>query len=642
MNKHNSFLQACRIFWGGIFMLVLSSCINEIKDADTGAEEGKIPITFTAKVQKTDIKASGNSFETGDKISLYAMLDGDGLADDRYIDNLCLTCGEEDELLSERAVFYPLDGTPLDFVAFYPYREDGVPDGSSVLPISVQTDQSDTEKRLASDFMTASATGVESSEDAVELPFRHRLVRLKINLAPGKDESAEDMRKADPRIAATGFYTQAEYDLEDNTIGNLSERADILAGGTWKVADGQLTGKEIIVLPQAIDGNQSFQMEWDGRVYTFPLSGLEQIEEGMQYELVVNASASANQVLSGVVASITEWESGEDLGAVENTDVSAAVHLSVLSFEASNVYRVHLGGKEVAEICKEYLLSDGLASTAITAYPLTGEKEPDLSKGIVLQLLDEDEPIHGGAISWDETENTFEYTEGNLPPVQQLYFDQKGKFYTEKPAEGAAEVNIIAHTLCDVRDPSDIQEYAIVKVGTQYWMRENLKAKCYADGSKITLRNNLEGEPGYHYEKSYNLYFYNGESLLAGHEISPDGWKLPAVEDWERLSDYVGGDASLLKDGEWRLPAGEDYEDCELMPATNQTMLNIRASGLWTENGHRNEYKTVGFWSWDEATDTIPEETCFFASYSNELIFQSTVSTNGDYYKGLIVRCLKK
>ena len=96
--------------------------------------------------------------------------------------------------------------------------------------------------------MTASATGVESSEDAVELPFRHRLVGLKINLAPGKGENAEDMCKAVPRIAATGFYIQAEYDLEDNTIGNLGERADILASGTWKVADGQLTGKEIIVL----------------------------------------------------------------------------------------------------------------------------------------------------------------------------------------------------------------------------------------------------------------------------------------------------------------------------------------------------------------------------------------------------------
>lgn len=626
-------------------ILLNAACVNEI---ESEVVSGDVPITFSVKIEDPATKVSNGEFESGDEIGLYAMISGNTIADNRYLDNLLLTCGEEDVLTTESTVFYPEGDYTLDFIAYYPYRAEGARKGSSVIPVSIEADQSNAEAHSSSDFMRASKEQVESSDKSVSLEFYHCFTKLKLRLTPGKDVQADEMIQDNPRIVATGFYTRANYDLDEQTFEDFDGLSDVVPMGEWeKDENGNLIGKEVILMPQALDGNQALQMEWNGRVYTCPMpDNVQQLDGQVQYELEITAEESESQLLDGMVASIVPWKVSEkELGGVDMKEGTWDLHLSALSFDKSNVYRVHMNGKEVAEICKEYLLSDELDSRAIVSYPLSENGAADLTRGTVLQLLDVEEDINGGSLCWDVSENTFGYTEGKMPRIQEIYFSEDGTMCLKVP-KSPSQVNVVASRLYDNRNPSDIQQYSIVKVGTQYWMRENLQADRYVDGTKLKKIEVLNGDPGYHEAEEDGACYYSGEALLEGKEMSVDGWRIPSEEDWERLDDYLGGDVSLVKTGEWDVLLNENA-GVEVASVSNKAMLDIAPLGVWsypkkTDNPNINRGKQAGFWVWNYEENKISEEIVFFIGESNSMVKESPKTKNGTIYRGLSIRLVRK
>ena len=612
-----------------------TACVNQIEKE---IQAGNIPITFSIKEGKASTKATNNLFDKGDKIALYAMLPESGIDQKRYIDNLCLTSGSNNTLIPAKDIFYPEgEDATLDFISYYPYCEDGVPAGSSLIPISVQSNQNDKDAYSQSDFILAKATGTAGSNETVELEYQHKLTKIKINLTPGKNENIDNMLKANPRIIATGFYTHAEYDLIKGTF-NLSDGtvSDIISSGTWKKdKDNNLTGKEFIIIPQPISKEQSIQMEWNGRIYSCPMPTPEEIAGSTEYEINITSMQANSNVLSSMLGSIREWESCIRLENTDNNGSYTALHLSVLSFSQSNVYRIYSNNKPIAEICKEYLSSGKLTSRAIVVYPVKEDEAADLSRGKVLQLLDTKETINGGIICWDKEKNTFNYDAGNSATINEIYFDKAGNTFQSKP-EAPINVSVVKYTMRDTKN--GIQEYPIVKIGTQYWIEENLQATCYQDGSPIALLKNLGKDPGYFKVKDYDLYFYNGEAVNLK-KIAPQGWKIPSIEDWHKLNSYINEDASLLKSGEWKF-AGTGTGD--IAPVENLTMLNIYPAGMWFQDHHANINKMAGFWSLDERTGKVPEQTIFFMGQSNEMVKDQSIATGYSYYKGLSIRCIKE
>lgn len=624
-------------------ILLNVSCVNEI---ETEVKEGSVPITFSVQIEKPTTKVTNNAFDMGDEIGLYAMLAGKTVSEERYIDNLLLTCGEKNTLTSKDPVFYPEGDNALDFVAYYPYQPEGAQEGTATIPVSIQADQSIDDAYSASDFMTASKEQVVSSGKAVSLNFNHCFTNLKINLVPGGDVLAEEMVRDNPRIVATGFYTRANYNFDKQIFTDFEGVSDVVPMGTWELDEetGNLVGKELILIPQALDGDQAFQMEWNGRVYTCPMPDLEQLDGNLQYELEIYAEESESHMLNGVVASIAEWPvSDEEIGGVETEEGASALHLSALSFERSNIYNVHMNGKEIAEICKEYLLSDEWATRAIVSYPLLADGTADLTQGTVLQLLDVDEDINGGTLRWDEVDNTFTYHEGELAPVQAVYFDEDGVLCLEPPSS-SVRVNVLTDMLYDSRDPLNIQQYSLVKIGTQYWMRENLKADRYVDGTELEEVWRLDGVAGYHKSETDGACFYSGEALLVeGKSICVDGWRIPSAEDWETLDAYIGGDVSLLKTGEWESLSGSG----EVASAGNEAMMYIAPLGVWScpddeeANTNINRKKMAAFWTWDYDENTIPAETVFFIGEDNAVVNEATKTKGDSMYKGLSIRLIR-
>ncbi len=254
-------------------LLALSgtSCINRLNDE---IKEGSILISFSFEASKAATKVTKNTFDIGDRSGIFAMLTGNSLDQQRYIDNLLLECSDNSKLISKKEVYYPEGDATLDFISYYPYQEENVSKGSSLLDVTVQADQNKTANYSLSNFMTARIGNVPNSEKTVKLEYKHRFAKIKLVLIPQEGEDTDEMLKANPRIIATGFRTQAVYDLQSDKLSSVDDASetDIIPFGTWKKEGNTLSGKEFIVIPQThSDGGQAFTLEWNGKIYTCPL-----------------------------------------------------------------------------------------------------------------------------------------------------------------------------------------------------------------------------------------------------------------------------------------------------------------------------------------------------------------------------------
>lgn len=94
--------------------------------------------------------------------------------------------------------------------------------------------------------------------------------------------------------------------------------------------------------------------------------------------------------------------------------------------------------------------------------------------------------------------------------------------------------------------------YKIVTIGTQVWMKENLKTTKYNDGTDMPLVTEYAtwrdlSTPGYcwydndkaSYGDTYGA-LYNWYAVNTG-KLCPTGWHIPSDEEWTTLVDYLGG-----------------------------------------------------------------------------------------------------
>ena len=95
--------------------------------------------------------------------------------------------------------------------------------------------------------------------------------------------------------------------------------------------------------------------------------------------------------------------------------------------------------------------------------------------------------------------------------------------------------------------------YKVVKIGTQYWMAENLRSVTTSDGDSIPLlsigslwSNDTTGAFAWYendsavYEEPYGK-LYNWYAVVSTANICPTGWHIPSDVEWTVLTDFLGG-----------------------------------------------------------------------------------------------------
>ena len=109
-----------------------------------------------------------------------------------------------------------------------------------------------------------------------------------------------------------------------------------------------------------------------------------------------------------------------------------------------------------------------------------------------------------------------------------------------------SKVGLYAQIVIDI----DSNVYNTVTLGTQIWMKENLKVTKYNDGAAIPLVN--DNSVWFHtITPAYCWYNYNHSTLNAlynwytvnTHKLCPIGWHVPTDIEWTILTNYLGGDS---------------------------------------------------------------------------------------------------
>ena len=195
-------------------------------------------------------------------------------------------------------------------------------------------------------------------------------------------------------------------------------------------------------------------------------------------------------------------------------------------------------------------------------------------------------------------------------------------------------------TLTDI----DGNEYATLLLGSQCWMKQNLRTTRYADGETIILDDNTGTNlprryaPGSETESVLNAYGYLYNWAAATRSTSssanpsgvqgvcPNGWHMPSDAEWTQLTSFVSSDpdnvcgndpTSIIKSmvsqerwGDFCDPniTSPVCQVCDNLSTNNRTGFSVLPAGTW-ENGPGRGYSNNGHTIFCTATayETISE-----------------------------------
>lgn len=189
---------------------------------------------------------------------------------------------------------------------------------------------------------------------------------------------------------------------------------------------------------------------------------------------------------------------------------------------------------------------------------------------------------------------------------------------------------------------SDNNHYAIVEIGDQVWMAENLaylpSVSPSSEGSLNVPFYYVNGYQGNNVEEAKSIENYHIYGVLynwpAAIDVCPSDWHLPSDGEWSVLTDYVGG--FDVAGGKLKETGTSHWEN----PNTNATnevgFTSLPGGDRGFQYGVFGEPGTYGVW-W-----TALEESSNYAWYRFMANDENDVSRN-NYVKteGYSVRCVK-
>jgi uncharacterized protein (TIGR02145 family) len=195
-------------------------------------------------------------------------------------------------------------------------------------------------------------------------------------------------------------------------------------------------------------------------------------------------------------------------------------------------------------------------------------------------------------------------------------------------------------TLSTVTDV-DGNTYNYVVIGSQAWMKENLKVTRYRNGDLIgttipaTLDVSSETAPKYQWaydgnESNVAVYgrLYTWHAITDSRNLCPVGWHIPSDIEWTTLSTYLGG---INVAGGKMKETGTMHWISPNLGATNESGFTALPGGYRSDNG---SYTSIGLdGHWWSSTDTW-----YRYIWSNSI----TINSDHSYMPfGFSVRCVK-
>lgn len=196
--------------------------------------------------------------------------------------------------------------------------------------------------------------------------------------------------------------------------------------------------------------------------------------------------------------------------------------------------------------------------------------------------------------------------------------------------------------------------YKTLKIGSQIWMVENLKAKHYRNGEpipEVTITEWVGLKYGayckYNNDESnvetYGL-LYNWYAVVDSQNLAPQGWHVPTDDEWKELEIYLGVNQNELNHRGWRgvdeggklKEKGTSHWFSPNTGASNISGFTALPSGSRGISGSFGAMMSYGyFWSSTESASYL----AWFRSLGFDT--SSILRFDGNKPNGISVRCIK-
>ncbi len=227
---------------------------------------------------------------------------------------------------------------------------------------------------------------------------------------------------------------------------------------------------------------------------------------------------------------------------------------------------------------------------------------------------------------------------------------------------------IILFNSCDRDEDTPVMEtgtltdldgnvYKTVKIGTKWWMAENLKVKRYNNDDSISyvpknvpdsVWSNMGTGAYCYFDEKYG-FLYNYYTISDSRGIAPDGWHIPDDKEWKELEIFLGMSSDDVEKTNWRgsdqgdkLKIGggdtrywaESSDEYEIF-GTNESGFTAVGGACRIFNGQWGNITHTGFW-W---TSSLNENEAWYRSldFNKENVFRYF----GPKKYGFSVRCVK-
>ena len=195
-------------------------------------------------------------------------------------------------------------------------------------------------------------------------------------------------------------------------------------------------------------------------------------------------------------------------------------------------------------------------------------------------------------------------------------------------------------------DKRDSNEYEWIKIGGQKWMAENLDVSTFRNGDPIPeIKDRDEWEQaGENREPAWCYYdldpknggkwgmLYNWHAINDPRGLAPDGWHIPSDEEWNQLTDELGGAEAAGAKMKSKEGWNEDGN------GSNESGFTALPSGFRFNEGYFVRHGMGSYW-WSSTAVEDSNSVAWFRSLSNKTDKITRLFTAGRF--GFSVRCIQ-
>lgn len=208
--SYKTFYMLKKLYFSSLIVLIALSACN--KEDDQLHNLQGVPVSFKTSVfEGVKTRVVGVNWESGDKIGVFAIENGSTLNETTIIenyDNLSFsTTGNGDFTHDSQAIYYPTDGSKIDFISYYPYN-------ANLTSYNYQIDIAEQVDLMYSNNLK----GADKNNNNNNLDFHRVLSKIALNIEPIEDGSLEGLT-----IEVNGVKTEASFSLATGELTTVDE-----------------------------------------------------------------------------------------------------------------------------------------------------------------------------------------------------------------------------------------------------------------------------------------------------------------------------------------------------------------------------------------------------------------------------------